>query len=109
MDSVRENFSANECKTTIVKRISNKDQQDNKLINKIKSHALFKSLMPTEDKNKVAKGDRTKPKGPPPPPPQQIVVSNPKQTIHNFAPNTYTDEDDDADIPKTGFDFLDNW
>ncbi|VVC26349.1 Hypothetical protein CINCED_3A005993 [Cinara cedri] len=106
VDSVRENFSANECKTTVIKRIGNKDQQDNKLINKIKSHALFKSLMPTEDKSKIAKGDRIKPKGPPPPPPHQ-VVSNPKETIHEFAPNTYADDDDD--IPKTGFDFLDNW
>lgn len=108
MDSVRENFSANECKTTVLKRIGNKDQQDNKFINKIKSHPLFKSVMPTEDKGKVAKGDKTKPKGPPPPPPHQ-VVNNLKETIHEFSPNTYTDEDDDADIPKTGFDFLDNW
>lgn len=69
--------------------------------------------MPTEDKDKdkskVAKSDRgTKPKGPPPPPPPVIQVSTPKQGLIS---NIYIegDEDDDADIPKTGFDFLDNW
>lgn len=114
VDSVRENFYANECKTTVVKRTGNKDQQDNKLINKIKSNVLFKSLTQTEDKTKVVKNDRTKPKGPPPPPPPP-QVSNPKPIpTHDFTTKVYNfnndhDDDDDADIPKTGFDFLDNW
>jgi len=114
VDSVRENFSANECKTTVVKRVAtSKEQQDNKLVNKIKSSVLFKSLMPTEDKGKVVKSERAKPKGPPPPPPppppQPIAQdSNPNQ---NFTCNIYDDGDneDAVDIPKTGFDFLDNW
>lgn len=115
MDSVRENFSANECKLTVVKRTENKEQ-DNKFINKIKSNVLFKSLMPTEDKSKVVKSDRTKPKGPPPPPPPpqpQVII--PKENIQNYTFNVKNDnnddddEDDDANIPKTGFDFLDNW
>lgn len=113
VDTVRENFSANECKTIAVKRIgTSKEQQDNKLINKIKSNVLFKSLMPTEDKGKVVKNERTKPKGPPPPPPppQQPLVqdSSPNQ---NFMFNVYDDGNnkDAIDIPKTGFDFLDNW
>lgn len=114
VDSVRENFSANECKTTVVKRVgTSKEQQDNKLVNKIKSSVLFKSLMPTEDKGKVVKSERAKPKGPPPPPPppppQPIAQdSNPNQ---NFTCNIYDDGDneDAVDIPKTGFDFLDNW
>lgn len=115
MNSVRENFSANECKPTVVKRIENKEQQDNKLINKIKSNALFKTLMPTEDKIKVVKSDRTKPKGPPPPPPPpQPQVTSPKENIQNYTFNVKTDnnddyEDDDDNIPKTGFDFLDDW
>jgi len=112
VDSVRENFYANECKSTVVKRTGNKEQNDNKLINKIKSNALFKSLMPTEDKSKVVKSEKAKPKGPPPPPPPvppQVVVI-PKQTVREFTPNVYNDDDDDdANIPKTGFDFLDNW
>jgi len=110
IDSVRENFTANECKATVVKRIVTKEQQDNKLISKIKSNALFKSLMPTEDKSKAVKSDRTKPKCPPPPPPPQPQVINPKQTIKDPSYNILNDEyDDDDDIPKTGFDFLDNW
>lgn len=112
IDSVRENFSANECKTTVVKRIATKEPQDNKLISKIKSNALFKSLMPTEDKNKAVKNDRTKPKGPPPPPPPPPPqVINPKQTIQDSTYNILNDDDDDDDdtIPKTGYDFLDNW
>lgn len=99
-----------------MKRIENKEQQDNKLISKIKSNALFKSLMPTEDKSKVVKSDRTKPKGPPPPPPPpqpQPKVTSPKESIQNYTFNVTNDnndeEDDDANIPKTGFDFLDNW
>lgn len=108
IDSVRENFTANECKTTVVKRIVTKEPQDNKLISKIKSNALFKSLMPTEDKNKAVKSDRTKPKCPPPPPPPSQVI-NPKQTIQDPTYNILNDDDDDDDIPKTGFDFLDNW
>lgn len=112
MDSVRENFSANECKTTTMKRIgTNKEQQqDNKLINKIKSNVLFKSLMPTEDKSKVTKSERAKPKGPPPPPPSQPITqdSSPNQ---NFTSVIYDNSNNEnaTDIPKTGFDFLDNW
>lgn len=113
IDSVRENFSANECKTVTVKQVVEKDQQDNKLINKIKSNALFKSLMPAEDKNKIIKNERIKPKAPPPPPPQ---ISNTVETIHEFRPNINNhdvigidDNHDNADIPMTGFDFLDNW
>ncbi|MDK3205980.1 hypothetical protein, partial [Escherichia coli] len=49
IESVREHFSANECKTTVVKRLGSKEQQDNKLISKIKSNTLFKSLLPAED------------------------------------------------------------
>lgn len=67
--------------------------------------------MPTEDKdkNKVTKNDRgAKPKGPPPPPPPVIQVASPKQSLISNIYNA-VDEDDDADIPKTGFDFLDNW
>lgn len=68
--------------------------------------------MPTEDKDKskVTKNDRgAKPKGPPPPPPPPIIqVTSPKQGLIS---NIYNegDEDDDANIPKTGFDFLDDW
>ncbi|XP_025193273.1 uncharacterized protein LOC112593158 [Melanaphis sacchari] len=126
IDSVRENFSANECKATVVKQIVTKESQDNKLMSKIKSNALFKSLMPTEDKNKAVKSDRTKPKCPPPPPPPlSPQVINPKQTIqdstYNFLNNDNDDDDDDNDgddnhdnhnietCPKTGFDFLVNW
>lgn len=115
IESVREHFSANECKT-IVKRLGSKEQQDNKLINKIKSNTLFKSLLPVEDKSKVVKNDKIKPKGPPPPPPPTQMVSIPKQSIRDSPINVYNDnnnddgdDDDDADIPKTGFDFLDNW
>lgn len=98
-----------------MKRVACKDEQDNKFVSKIKSNALFKSLMPTEDKNKVVKIERTKPKGPPPPPPPpppQVTI--PKETVHEFPSNACyngndADDDDDADIPKTGFDFLDNW
>jgi len=109
IDSVRENFTANECKATVVKRTVTKESQDNKLISKIKSNVLFKSLMPTEDKNKGVKSDRTKPKCPPPPPPPPSQVINPKQTIQDSTYNILNDDDDDDDIPKTGFDFLDNW
>lgn len=115
MDSVRENFYANECKATVVKRVGSKEQQDNKLINKIKSNAIFKT--PAEDKSKVVKSDKTKPKGPPPLPPPSSppqVVTLPKQTgrestIYVCNKNDNDNDDDDADIPKTGFDFLDNW
>lgn len=110
VSSVRENFSANDCKATVVKRIGSQDKQENKLIHKIKSNPLLKSLLPTEDKSKVMKNDRTKPKGPPPPPPPQVKQVS-KQTIQDISAKVYHDdvEDDDADIPKTGFDFLDNW
>lgn len=110
MDSVRENFSANECTTTVVKRVGSKEQQDTKLISKIKSNTLFKSLIPAEDKSKVVKSDKTKPKGPPPPPPPQVFIM-PKQIGREstYVYNENDDDDDDADIPKTGFDFLDNW
>lgn len=66
--------------------------------------------MPTDDKIKVVKTDRTKPKGPPPPPPpqpQEIIKS--KRNTQNFTPNIYNDDVDEANIPKSGFDFLDNW
>lgn len=111
MDSVGENFFANECKTAVVKHVGSKEQQDTKLINKIKSNTLFKSLMPAEDKSKVVKSDKTKPKGPPPPPPPQVVIM-PKQISREstiYVCNENDNDDDDADIPKTGFDFLDNW
>lgn len=108
IDSVRENFTANECKATVVKQIVTKEPQDNKLMSKIKSNALFKSLMQTEDKNKPVKSERTKPKCPPPPPPPSQVI-NPKQTIQDSTYNILNNDEDDDDIPKTGFDFLDNW
>lgn len=113
VDTVRENFSANECKTMAVKRIgTSKEQQDNnKLINKIKSNVLFKSLMPTEDKGKTVKSERTKPKGPPPPPPPPQSIAHDIIPNQNFMFDVYDDGDneDAVDIPKTGFDFLDNW
>lgn len=113
MDSVRENFSANECKTTVVKRIgtSKEQQQDNKLVNKIKSSILFKSLLPIEDKGKIVKSERAKPKGPPPPPPPSQPISQDSNTNQNFTCSIYDDGDNEnaVDIPKTGFDFLDNW
>lgn len=111
VNSVRENFSANDCKSTVVKRIGSQEKQENKLIHKIKSNTLFKSIIPTEDKSKAVKNDRTKPKGPPPPPPPSQDKQVSKQTTHDVSSKIYHDdvEDDDADIPKTGFDFLDNW
>lgn len=110
VDSVRENFFANECKPTVVKRAVSKEPQDNKPISKVKSNALLKSLLPTEEKSKTVKSDKAKPKGPPPPPPPPQVSSH-KQPVQQYTPNVYNDgeDDDDADIPKTGFDFLDNW
>lgn len=91
--------------------MGSKEQQDNKLISKIKSNTLFKSLLPAEDKNKIVKNDKIKPKGPPPPPPPSQMVTIPKQSVRDSSINVYNDnnDDDDADIPKTGFDFLDNW
>lgn len=62
--------------------------------------------MPTEDKTKAVKCDKSKPKGPPPPPPPP-QVPNPKQAVQQYTPDLYND--DDANIPKTGFDFLDDW
>lgn len=66
--------------------------------------------MPVEDKNKIVKNDKIKPKGPPPPPPLSQMVIIPKQSIRDSTIKINNDnDDDDADIPKTGFDFLDNW
>lgn len=108
MDSVRENFFANECKPAVLKRIVSKESEDNKVISKVKSSAQLKSIIPTEDKSK---SDKAKPKGPPPPPPPpQLPI--PKSTVQQYTPNDYNDDDnddDDANIPKTGFDFLDDW
>lgn len=112
IDSVRENFFSNESNTTIVKRIVTKEQQDNKIINKIKSTILFKSLMQTEDKIKIVKTDRTKPKGPPPPPPlqqQQVINVKSNRNSQHFTTNVYDNIVDETNIPKSGFDFLDNW
>ncbi|XP_050521479.1 uncharacterized protein LOC126894470 [Daktulosphaira vitifoliae] len=105
VNSVKEHFFANECKNIIVKR-AEKEQQDNKLINKIKSNVLFKSLVASEEKIKPIKTDRTKPKGPPPPPP---LPSNTNGENAPIIPSYDHNDDDDENIPKTGFDFLDNW
>ncbi|XP_050440711.1 uncharacterized protein LOC126845824 [Adelges cooleyi] len=106
VDSVQENFFANECKNVIVKRTGKEQQQDNKIFNKIKSNVLFKSLMPSENKtkDKLSKIDRTKPKGPPPPPPLSQVAKGKVEVI-----SSKEEDEDDENIPKTGFDFLDNW
>uniref|UniRef100_A0A2S2PWW7 DUF4706 domain-containing protein n=1 Tax=Sipha flava TaxID=143950 RepID=A0A2S2PWW7_9HEMI len=109
VNSVRENFFANECKPAVLKQIPSKESQDNKVISKVKSNAQLKSLIPTEDKSKIVKSDKAKPKAPPPPPPQQVPST--KQTAQQYTPYVYDNDDinDDANIPKTGFDFLDDW
>lgn len=51
----------------------------------------------------VLKSVLSKPKTPPPPPPTKQIMSEKKALL------SVDNDSDPDDIPKTGFDFLDNW
>lgn len=91
--------------------IENKTKESN-LLNKIKNKVTNLKIPSTfEEKQSLveAKSQVTvmkslaKPKTPPPPPPTKQVLTEKKALL---AADIESDPDD---IPKTGFDFLDNW
>lgn len=92
--------------------VENKTKENN-FLNKIKNKVVNlkipstveekQSLMETKPQGTVIKTHLSKPKTPPPPPPSKQVLMEKKALLSGDA------ESDPDDIPKTGFDFLDNW
>uniref|UniRef100_A0A1B6LQ57 DUF4706 domain-containing protein n=2 Tax=Graphocephala atropunctata TaxID=36148 RepID=A0A1B6LQ57_9HEMI len=92
--------------------VENKTKENN-LLNKIKNKVTNlkipstveekQSLVETKQQVTVMKSVLSKPKTPPPPPPTKQTLSEKKALLY------VDNESDPDDIPKTGFDFLDNW
>uniref|UniRef100_A0A1B6K293 DUF4706 domain-containing protein n=1 Tax=Homalodisca liturata TaxID=320908 RepID=A0A1B6K293_9HEMI len=92
--------------------IENKTKENN-LLNKIKNKVTNlkipstveekQSLVESKSQVTVMKSVLSKPKTPPPPPPTKQTLSEKKALL------CIDNESDPDDIPKTGFDFLDNW
>lgn len=90
----------------------------NNLLNKLKNKvSILKNSSSLEEKknlvdnkaqiNIVPKGIVSKPKTPPPPPPSRYSGS--EQTEKSALLSADNESDPGDEIPKTGFDFLDNW
>lgn len=109
-------------KTEVPTNLSNNSSQDkpitenktkeNNLLNKIKNKVTnLKIPASSEEKQNLVEGKQvtavvkslSKPKTPPPPPPSKPGLSEKKCLL------SVDYESDHDDIPKTGFDFLDNW
>lgn len=88
--------------------------KENNLFNKIKNKVIHLKIPSSiEEKQSlveskmnapvVLKSVLSKPKTPPPPPPTKQIMSEKKALL------SVDNDSDPDDIPKTGFDFLDNW
>ncbi|XP_039275297.1 uncharacterized protein C1orf198 homolog [Nilaparvata lugens] len=101
-------------------RIKQSQQENTNLLNKIKSKVpigLLKPAAANEEKQSLVDSSKQqstappsaakilKPKTPPPPPPP--TVNEKRGLLAAAAVDVESDHSDD--IPKTGFDFLDNW